>query len=406
MTRRNAIIPGLDPEIEVHGEMPPLAERDEARRFSAHDLRDDREKFGELANPVIDAFPARLNGPWWRFNSVACTVEDAVAHNRLIFHGGLPVMGIGNLRWEFKAAEVAQSGELTVPEPDVHYPGRTGLIVGRSSFNYYHFISDMLVFLEDLAPLMDRLGLDRIVINPCIDKPGGFQDQLVRAIYPELADRIVFSDGPFRADSLTFVNVWPQHFAHAEDGVPADGPPVKINGLKGVSRRAYRSTTAPFFDRVERITGSRRGADQQDVVIISRMHAPGRRIVNECELMEALAPYGARQVAMEHLSVREQMDLCAGARVVIGAHGAGMTNAGFCQAGAVCMELTGRHYLQRAPDFATFAMVRDIGYQFIVADEDGDIEKMSGNTGNDIRLGQPALDHIVGEVDAAIAAST
>ena len=62
MPTRNAIIPGVDAEVEVHGEMPPLAEQDTARRFSAHDLRDDRDKFGDLANPVIDAFPARLTG--------------------------------------------------------------------------------------------------------------------------------------------------------------------------------------------------------------------------------------------------------------------------------------------------------------------------------------------------------
>ena len=401
MGQRNAIIPGIDPEVEVHGDMPVLAEPDTARGFSAHDLRDDRDKFGDLANPVIDAFPARLTGPWWRFNSIACTVPDAVVHNRLIFHAGLPVLGIGNLRWEVKAAQVAQAGELTIPEPEVHYSGRTGLLVGRSSFNYYHFISDMLVFIEDLFEQVEKLGLDRIVVNPCREKLGGFQEQLVQMVYPEIADKVIFTEGPFRADSLTFVHAWPQYFGHSEDDTQA----VHVNGLRGVSRRAYRSSTAPFFERVERIIGARRGAAQRDVVVISRKDAPGRKIVNEEELLTALAPFGARQVAMEHLSVREQVELCAGARVVIGAHGAGMTNAGFCQSGAVCMELTGRHYLQRAPDFATFAMVRDINYQFIVADEEGEIAKMSGNQGNDIRLGQSALEHIVAQVDAALTAS-
>lgn len=395
---RNAIIPGIDPEVTVHGDMPMLAEPDTPRGFSAHDLRADRERFADLANPVIDAFPARLSGPWWRFNAVACSIPNAIVRNRLIFHDGLPVVGVGNLRWEMKAAEVAHRGVLQLEQPEQYFPGRTGLLIGRSSFNYYHFISDVLVFMEDLRANLDLASLDRIVINPCRDVSDSFQHQLIEVLYPELAEKVVMNEMTFQAEHLTFVNVWPRHFEHGE-GDQA----LRVNGMKGVSRRAYRSSTLPFFKRAEQMIGRRTPDEQSEVVIISRKAASGRKVTNEDQLAEALAPLGAQQVVMEHLSVREQLDLSARARVLIGAHGAGMTNAGFCQSGATCLELTGRHYLQRAPDFATFAMVRDIEYQFIVADEDGDITQMRGNRGNDIHLGRPALDHIVETVDRALA---
>ncbi|MFK7943167.1 MAG: DUF563 domain-containing protein [Paracoccaceae bacterium] len=395
MSQRNAIIPGIDAEVEVHGEMPVLAEQLEAYGIKAFDLRDDREKFADLANPLIDSYPARLSAPWYQFNSVACSVPDAVVRNRLIFHAGLPVVGVGNLRWEATAAEVARKGELQVPDPDVHFKGRTGLLVGRSSFNYYHFISDVLIFLEDLYDLVEELGLDRIVINPCRDNPNGFQRQMINALYPELSERIVLDETVFSAEHLTFVDIWPSYFS------PGEGDEaIKRSGPKGTSRRAFRSSARPFYDRAARTLSDANSGP--DVLIISRRGADRRQIVNDDALLDALKGHGAEAIIMEQLSVREQMALCANAKVVIGAHGAGMINSGFCRAGATCIELTGRHYLQRGSDFASLAMIRNLEYQFVIADEEGDIEKMHGNTGNDIRLATRAIDHIVETVDNAL----
>ena len=55
------------------------------------------------------------------------------------------------------------------------------------------------------------------------------------------------------------------YFDHADNGAA-----VHVNGLKGVSRRAYRSSTQPFFERVERMIGTKRGDAQRDVIVISR----------------------------------------------------------------------------------------------------------------------------------------
>ena len=396
MGQRNAIIPGTDPEIEIYGELPPIAEKVEAEGIHAHDLREDREKFGDLANPLIDSMESRFNAPWWRFNSIACSVSDAIVRNRLIFHAGLPVVGISNLRWELTAAELAQRGELEIPQPEKSFPGRTGLLIGRSPFNYYHFINDILIFMEDLHAQVDALGLDRILINPCTAASDGFQRQLIEAIYPDLSDKVQFDNTVFHAERLTFVNVWPNYFQHANDGEA-----IKRCGPTGISRRAYRTSAAPFFDRAANAL-SAYALSGPEVLIISRKEAGRRQVLNEGALLDALSPYGAEAVAMENHTVAEQMALCAGAKVVIGPHGAGMANAGFCAPGTICIELTGRHYLQRGTDFASLAMIRGLEYQFAVADEEGDIVHMKGNHGNDIRLGQPVIDHIVLEVDRAL----
>lgn len=396
MGQRNAIIPGTDPEIEVHGTMPLIAEKVEADGIFSHDLREDRDKFGELANPLIDSMQSRFSAPWWRFNSIACSVSDAIVRNRLIFHADLPVVGISNLRWELTAAEIARDGELEIPKPETRYPGRTGLLIGRSPFNYYHFINDILIFMEDLHDHVDKLGLDRILINPCAAAPEGFQRQLIDAIYPDLADKVHFDNSIFHAEHLTFVNVWPQYFQHSDDQEA-----IKRSGPNGISRRAYRASAAPFFERASQALAGTSGSGPE-VLLISRKAAGRRQVMNEDALLDALRPYGAEAIAMENHSVQEQMALCAGAKVVIGPHGAGMTNVGFCAPGTLCIELTGRHYLQRGTDFASLAMIRGLEYQFAVADEEGDIVRMKGNHGNDIRLGQPVIDHVVGEVDRAL----
>ncbi|MEM7746576.1 MAG: glycosyltransferase family 61 protein, partial [Pseudomonadota bacterium] len=332
--------------------------------------------------------------------TIACTVEDAVFRNRLIYKDGIPVMGVSNIRWEMNAAESAQEGALEVPEPDEHLPGRTGLVIGRSPFNYYHFISDCLTFLEGLRPLMDDLGFDRIMMNPAIVRDQGFQWHLVREIYPDLVDRLHFTDTAFRADHLTFLSPFPSLFAPG-----ADGTPFTKQGPKGVSRRSFLDTDKPLFDRAEAMIGSRDFADRRDIIVISRREADRRVIINEDALVDALRPFNVRPVVMEKLSVAEQMDLMAGARVVIGPHGAGMINTGFCQAGTTAIELTGRHYMQRSFDFAKIGIIRHMNYQFLIADEHGEIEHMTGNMGNDIRLSDRAIAHLVATVDAALSAS-
>lgn len=401
---RSAIIPGSDPEVVVHGELPPFGRWSKpgfATRVSCLDFREDRDRFAELANPLIDGFPARLAMRWFRFNSIACTVEDAKVHNRLIFVKDLPVMGISNLRWEVKAAEVAARGDISIANPQEHFKGRTGLLVGRSSFNYYHFVNDVLVFMENIAHLVDELALDRIIINPCSGGDTSFQRMLVRQLYPHLTDKVIFTELPFSADQLTFVCVWPNYYKHS------DGPePLTLHGPKGVGRRAYRAAMKPFFKRAEKVLKKRSFRRRNKVIVISRREAIRRKTVNEDELLEALAPFGAEPVIMEKLTVPEQMDLMASARVVIGPHGAGMINTGFCQTGATAIELQARHYLPRALMFAGIGIVRNVNYQFVVGDEVGDIENMRGNEGNDIHLGPRAIRHITDTVAAAVAAKS
>jgi capsular polysaccharide biosynthesis protein len=74
-------------------------------------------------------------------------------------------------------------------------------------------------------------------------------------------------------------------------------------------------------------------------LFISRRGARARRCLNEDAVMAHLAPLGFARVDLEGMPVRRQLEAFASASVVVGAHGAGLTNLVACREGATLVEL-------------------------------------------------------------------
>lgn len=76
-------------------------------------------------------------------------------------------------------------------------------------------------------------------------------------------------------------------------------------------------------------------------LFISRSLSPnGRQILNEAELVDAvLRPRGFEVVHLEQLPLQQQAATLAASRVVVAAHGAGLTNLLFCAPGTCVLEL-------------------------------------------------------------------
>jgi len=66
------------------------------------------------------------------------------------------------------------------------------------------------------------------------------------------------------------------------------------------------------------------------LIYISRNDALYRKIVNEEEVEDYLRDIGFEIVQMSELSFLEGVKICAEARVVVGPHGAGLSNTVFC----------------------------------------------------------------------------
>lgn len=74
-------------------------------------------------------------------------------------------------------------------------------------------------------------------------------------------------------------------------------------------------------------------------VYISRRNASYRRIVNENEIIQCLKAYGFVPVCPEEWSIAQQIHLFASAKVIVGPHGAGLTNLAFCSKGTQVIEI-------------------------------------------------------------------
>ena len=102
-------------------------------------------------------------------------------------------------------------------------------------------------------------------------------------------------------------------------------------------------------------------------VYISRGDGAGRRVVNERALLKALRPLGFEAVQLAGRSVREQAALFADASLIVGPHGAGLTNAVFAPPGAGMLELFPRSYGLAA--LYVLAMGARLRYAYLIAQD-------------------------------------
>jgi capsular polysaccharide biosynthesis protein len=93
---------------------------------------------------------------------------------------------------------------------------------------------------------------------------------------------------------------------------------------------------------------------------ISRADSKYRRVVNEPELMEYLAPLGFQKVTLTGIPLFEQMAMFYHADVIITLHGAALTNTLFCKQNTRIIEL-GSSYLAGKQHFSDIAEC--FGYQ-------------------------------------------
>ena len=72
-------------------------------------------------------------------------------------------------------------------------------------------------------------------------------------------------------------------------------------------------------------------AEPHRLIYISRKDALYRKIINEEEVEDYLRDVGFEIVQMSELTFLEQVKICAEARIVVAAHGAGLSNTVFCK---------------------------------------------------------------------------
>lgn len=71
---------------------------------------------------------------------------------------------------------------------------------------------------------------------------------------------------------------------------------------------------------------------------ISRRKASRRKVLNEAEVEQVLAAFGFTILCFEDYTFAEQVQLCANVHILVGLHGAGLSNMVFLQEGATVVE--------------------------------------------------------------------
>lgn len=201
--------------------------------------------------------------------------------------------------------------------------------------NYYHWMLDCLPRLA----ILNRLPPDtRVLVPPALR---AYQSDTLRWLG---------LDG--RIQSATEAHLCPEHFFFSA--------PASISGWARPSaveflRREFLPRADTSYPVAERVYVRRR--------------APTRCLLNESQVEAFLEHRGWRVVDPELLKLSEQIRLFSHARVLCGAHGAGLTNLLWCRPGCVAIELCADNYLNGC--YESIASCLGIEHRFLVHDADG-----------------------------------
>ncbi|MDP8933026.1 MAG: tetratricopeptide repeat protein [Cyanobacteriota bacterium] len=252
-----------------------------------------RETEGENAQPFVAVIP---NGRAWgdKFTRAVITSDDRLLED---ISTGSPSLIISSDR---------------LPPP-VAIEGTVAFLAKNYCHNYYHWMFEFLPQIELLRRSGIDIGsIDKFAINQCCF--------------------------PFQRETVSLL------------GIPLEKivETYKNNHIQArqlLASSVIRESTkwACDFLRREFLNDSIIGLQKKQRIFISRKER--RRVINEDELVAVLTKFGFKSIAPESLSVAEQVSLFAGAEVVIGSHGAALTNTVFCSPGTKVIEIFAPDYV-------------------------------------------------------------
>ncbi len=204
----------------------------------------------------------------------------------------------------------------------MHVPGRVFFVGNRGYSNYYHWMFDILPSID----LFRNAGYtfnenDHIAVYTSASR---FQKAALRHLgFPE--ERVVELGGTtpwIEADEMVV-----PYYANSMAMAMGEWVPRFLKSL--------------FIDQAPAGVGDK--VPSADKLYLSRTSTArnGRSIGNEAELIRHLEQRGFTTVYPEDYSVFEQAALFSQAKVVLAAHGAGLTNITFCAPGTRVIELYG-----------------------------------------------------------------
>lgn len=211
-------------------------------------------------------------------------------------------------------------------------------LVGPWATDYYHWLTDYLVQVFALEIYRERTGTDPTVLIPA-DPPDWLSDSLsLVGIYP---DRTVEWSGTRARCSRLAVGALRRHTTSTGDGY-IHSP----------------AAMAQLGDRIRDAVPEAGTDDRHRRLYVSRADAQDRRVRNEDALISMLDDYGFERIVPGEHTFAEQVRRFADAEIVLGPHGAGLTNTIFAPKTTV-VELFGSYR-----NACFFALTRGMGHGY------------------------------------------
>lgn len=252
----------------------------------------------------------------------------------------------------------------------------------RNTFNFFHFVTESLCQLC----LVAEAGVEGPIYlhyPNSDDKTRLFTFAFIDALFPELADRIVFQRAPAHHDRV----VSSYNFACSyyqmplKEAAPLDRlAPSRVlwkgrtatRGSHGVLN--MNAVDSNLFKLRERAMQAIEGQDFSHLpkrfwVGREATQSRNRDMKGEAELLEFLRLFGFESIAFETLSPLEQIAIMANAEMMVSYHGAGFTNMLFANPNAYVIELgTLQTAASRWGDFWAMAHVSQCRFVSFFAD--------------------------------------
>jgi len=338
------------------------------------------------------------------FNTVPVVLEDASfrksfvsTKGKWLLNGASGTRLRNNYKWKYAeldpGAEIddrqhayfddcqARSGEHAVPVTTEDIRDMDFTVDTRNTFNYYHFVTESLPQLCLLDGL-DHRG--RIFIHYPNSQPSGFVMGFIRALFPELAERVVLERAPKHYDRVLCAFSLRHYYYQTSDEVIPSVDRHAPGGWIWQGRKAFRPSQGVLWQNSvdhcllklrERALKAIEGRDTSHlprrfwVGRSAEGAARNRAMKGEAAIVAALKTYGFDVVEFEKLEPLDQIAVMANAEVMISYHGAGFTNMLFAGADTHVIELgTLQTALYRWADFQPHAHAAGCHYTSFFAD--------------------------------------
>ena len=113
--------------------------------------------------------------------------------------------------------------------------------------------------------------------------------------------------------------------------------------------------------RTKTINLTKKNQKKEEYLFISRKNSDERKLINEDALFHELKKIGFKRVFFEKISVDNQIKLSNSCKIMIGYHGAGLSNCAYMNKNTFLIEICNKFYPH--PHFELFCKILKIRYK-------------------------------------------